>query len=240
MKITRVQIANWRSIKDVDFYPEDICILVGANNAGKTNIMSAINLLLGERWPMPANLEDSDFYDRDRNNHIRIRLCLEHPLVSAIEFDTSKSQYVLTAFDNQGRAIRGFNNYQRAEIAFAYVDAGRNFEKQFSTSRWSIFGQAIRHLHQTLKDSGERLHKLRETLETAHSLLQTDQYKAFEQELKNAFAAQLKTARYDVSFEFRTLTEIIDSCDRRSWWAQALERPITGCGSQQSHRAGDG
>ncbi|MCV3240646.1 ATP-dependent nuclease [Mesorhizobium sp. ZC-5] len=207
MKITRVQIANWRSIKYVDFYPEDICILVGANNAGKTNILSAINFILGERWPMPANLDDSDFYGRIRDNSVYIRLCLDHPYVSEIEFDTSKPQYSLNALDNQGRPVRPFTNAHREELAFAYVDASRNYERQFSTSRWSIFGQALRHLHQTLKDSGEQLTQLREALNTAHGLLQTEQYKAFEQELKNAFAAQLKTARYDVSFEFRTLEE---------------------------------
>jgi putative ATP-dependent endonuclease of the OLD family len=207
LKISRVQIQNWRSIKYVDFYPEDICVLVGANNAGKTNILSAINFLLGERWPMPGNLDDSDFYSRDRNLDIHIRLSLDHPSVAAIDFDTSKAQYTLSALDGRGYAIRGFNNAQREELAFAYVDASRNYERQFSTSRWSIFGQALRHLHQTLKDNGEQLTQLREALNTAHGLLQTDQYKAFEKGLKDAFAAQLKTARYDVSFEFRTLEE---------------------------------
>lgn len=207
MKITRVEIANWRSIKYVNFWPEDICILVGANNAGKTNILSAVNLILGERWPMPANLEDSDFYGRNRDNSIYIRLCLDHPHVSEIEFDTSKPQYALNALDNHGRPVRPFSNAVREELAFAYVDAGRNYERQFSTSRWSIFGQALRHLHQTLKDSGDQLTKLRDALNAAHGLLQTDQYKNFEKELKEAFAAQLKTARYDVSFEFRTLEE---------------------------------
>lgn len=156
---------------------------------------------------MPANLDDSEFYGRDRANSIYIRLCLDHPTVSEIEFDTSKPQYALNAADSRGRPIRPFTNAHREDIAFAYVDAGRNYERQFSTSRWSIFGQALRHLHQTLKDSGEQLTKLREALNTAHVLLQTDQYKAFEKELKEAFAAQLKTARYDVSFEFRTLEE---------------------------------
>ncbi len=207
MKITRVQIENWRSIKEVDFCPEDICILVGANNAGKTNIMSAMNFILGERWPMPANLNDADFYGRNRDNRIYIRLCFDHPHISVIEFDTSKPQYTLNAVDNRGWPVRPFTNAIREELAFAYVDAGRNYERQFSTSRWSIFGQAMRHLHQTLKDSGEQLIQLRDALNTAHGLLQTDQYKAFEKELKDAFAAQLKTARYDVSFEFRTLEE---------------------------------
>ncbi|MEI5679801.1 MULTISPECIES: ATP-dependent nuclease [unclassified Mesorhizobium] len=207
LKINRVQIANWRSIKHVDFYPEDICILVGANNAGKTNILSAINFLLGERWPMPGNLDDSDYYGRDRDNEVHIRLTLDHPNVSKIDFDTSKAQYTLSATDKQGYGIRGFNNAQREELAFAYVDASRNYERQFSTSRWSIFGQALRHLHQTLRDSGDKLMQLREALKTAHGLLQTDQYKDFEKQLKDAFAAQLRTARYDVSFEFRTMEE---------------------------------
>ncbi|WP_181182774.1 MULTISPECIES: AAA family ATPase [unclassified Mesorhizobium] len=207
MKISRVQIANWRSIKHIDFYPQDICILVGANNAGKTNILSAINFLLGERWPMPGNLDDSDYYGRDRDNEIHIRLTLEHPNVSSIDFDTSKAQYTLIAIDNRGYGIRGFNNTMREELAFAYVDAGRNYDRQFSNSRWSIFGQALRHLHATLKQNGEQLAKLREALKVAHELLQTDQYKAFEKELKDAFAAQLRTARYDVAFEFRTMEE---------------------------------
>ncbi|MGO7087510.1 ATP-dependent endonuclease [Rhizobium leguminosarum] len=207
MKITRVQIKNWRSIKYVDFHPEDICILVGANNAGKTNILSAINFLLGERWPIPGNLDDSDYFGRDRSRDIHIRLTLDHPEVSEIDFDTSKAQYVLSVTDRRGYGIRGFNNSQREELAFAYVDASRNYEKQYSTSRWSIFGQALRHLHQTLKDSGEQLTQLRDALKTAHGLLQTDQYKTFEKHLKDAFAAQLRTARYDVSFEFRTIEE---------------------------------
>lgn len=156
---------------------------------------------------MPGNLEDGDFYGRDRNKDIHIRLSLDHPRVSSIDFDTAKPQYALNATDNRGYSLRPFNNAQREEIAFAYVDASRNYEKQFSASRWSIFGQALRHLHQSLKDSGEQLAQLREALNVAHTLLQTDQYRIFESELKDAFSAQLRTARYDVSFEFRTLEE---------------------------------
>jgi predicted ATP-dependent endonuclease of OLD family len=206
MKIKRVQIKNWRSIRLVDFYPEDICILVGANNAGKTNILSAINFLLGDRFPMPANLDDSDYYGRDRDNHLHIRLTLDHPEVSRIDFDTEE-HYALSARDRQDRLIRPFSNAHRAEVAFAYVDASRNYERQFSTSRWSIFGKALRQLHQKLKDSGEQVRLLRQALDKAHQLLRTDEYKVFERELQDAFSAQLKTARYDVQFEFRTMEE---------------------------------
>jgi putative ATP-dependent endonuclease of OLD family len=49
MLISHVVIQNWRSVKDTDFAPSDMTVLVGANNAGKTNILSAINFLLGDR-----------------------------------------------------------------------------------------------------------------------------------------------------------------------------------------------
>lgn len=207
MRITRIEIRNWRSIKEIDFNPEDICVLIGANNAGKTNILSAINFLLGERYPLPANLEDSDYFDRDRNRNIKIRLSLNHPHFSAIEFDTSRSQYVLNAFDARRNLIRGFSNAQREEIAFAYVDASRNYERQFGTSRWTLFGQALRHLHQELKDNVAQLDELRAVLSNAHQLLQTDVYNEFQTQLRDAFAGQLQSAGYDVSFEFKTIEE---------------------------------
>lgn len=207
MKITYVKIENWRSIKSVEFAPSDITVLVGSNNAGKTNILSAINFLLGERWPMPANLLDSDFYLSDRDRHIEIVIHLEHPYYSKIDFHTARDSYQLQAYDKRGIAIRGFSNPMRAEMAFAYVDAARNFEKQFSLSRWTLFGQALRSLHDNLKADAPRINNLREMLSSAHELLKTDHYDRFEGELRKAFADQLRTANYDVKFEFRTIDE---------------------------------
>lgn len=207
MKITYVCIRNWRSIKEVEFAPADVTVLVGSNNAGKTNILSAINFLLGDRWPMPANLLDSDYFAGDRNRDISITLYLDHPNYSKLEFDTSRAQYQLQAFDRSQTLVRGFSNAMREEIAFAYVDAGRNFERQFSLSRWSLFGQALRSLHAALKADAPRLNDLRSKLDAAHDLLKTDQYSHFEEALREAFTDQLKTANYDVKFEFRSIDE---------------------------------
>ena len=208
MRITRVEIKRWRSIKDLEFYPDDITVLVGPNNAGKTNILSAINFLLGDRWPMPANLEDSDFYAGDRTRAIEIRLGLADAPISCIDFNTGRN-WPLEVYDNDGVQLRGFNNDQRSKLAFAYVDAGRNFDRQFGTSRWSLFGQAIRRLHDDLREAGEGgpMDQLRGVLNEAHGLLRTDLYNEFEANIREAFAAQLRTAKFDVTFEFRTLDE---------------------------------
>jgi len=146
---------------------------------------------------------------KNRDRAIYIQLDFQEAPFSTLEFDSGKAQYNLCAYDNNGVQARGFNNDQRAGLAFAYVDAGRSFDRQFGTSRFTLFGQAIRHLHSDLRRDGEAetLPKLRDALNKAHDLLRTDLYKTFEASLRDAFTAQLRTARYDVQFEFRTLDE---------------------------------
>ena len=141
MKITQVIIKNWRSIKYVDFKTDAMNIFVGANNAGKTNIMSAINFLLGDRYPMPANLLDSDYFLCDKQRDIFIQIDFESEDYSRIDFDTSREKYALKAYGKDGRQSYGFNNEHRASLAFAYVDANRSFEKQFGSSRWSLLAK---------------------------------------------------------------------------------------------------
>ena len=208
MRISRVVIQNWRSVKDADFAPCDMTVLVGANNAGKTNILSAINFLLGDRWPMPGNLLDSDYFLGDRRRDIFIQLDFEDAPYRRIDFDTSRERYTMKAYDGRGYEFRGFNNDERARLAFAYVDASRNFDRQFGVSRWTLFGQAVRLLHDDLLQAGNtRLPDLRGLLDQAHDLLKTDLYNSFETALRDAFAEQLRTSRYDVQFQFRTIDE---------------------------------
>jgi len=209
MRITRVIIQNWRSIKEVDFHPSDMTVLIGPNNAGKTNILSAINFLIGERYPMPGNLSDNDYYGGDRSRRLYISLHFSEAPYSRLEFDSAAARYNLQAYDNRGTKVYGFTNVQREDLAFAYVDAGRSFERQFGTSRFSLFGQAIRHLHNDLRMNADKetMPRLNAALQEAHNLLRTDLYKNFETSLRDAFKSQLKNARYDVEFEFRTLDE---------------------------------
>lgn len=65
MKIQRVHIENFRSIKELDFFPDDYCVLIGENNSGKTNILRALNLALGETWPTERHFSEEDFYNQE-------------------------------------------------------------------------------------------------------------------------------------------------------------------------------
>jgi predicted ATP-dependent endonuclease of OLD family len=50
MAIRRIHIENYRSIGDLDIEFSSVNALVGANNSGKSNILRALNLVLGETW----------------------------------------------------------------------------------------------------------------------------------------------------------------------------------------------
>ncbi|HVS60349.1 MAG TPA: AAA family ATPase [Gemmatimonadaceae bacterium] len=74
MRVCRVRIENFRSIKEVDFTPGTYCVLIGENNAGKSNILRALNLILGESWPSERSFSDEDFHDQDTTKDIVIQV----------------------------------------------------------------------------------------------------------------------------------------------------------------------
>lgn len=69
MKITNVHIENYRSIENMDININDINALIGENNAGKSNIMSAINLFLSDQSP-----QLDDFYTKNNKLEIKIKI----------------------------------------------------------------------------------------------------------------------------------------------------------------------
>ena len=74
MKIQKVEIANFRSIKSLAFSPGDYTVLIGENNAGKSNILRAVNLVLGESWPTERAFSDEDFYNQDTSEPVSIKV----------------------------------------------------------------------------------------------------------------------------------------------------------------------
>lgn len=74
MKIARVHIENYRSIKSLDFSPNGYCALIGENNAGKSNVLKAINLVLGETWPTDRTFSEEDFNEYNTSNDIVIQV----------------------------------------------------------------------------------------------------------------------------------------------------------------------
>ena len=68
MKIKQIKINNFRSIKDetIIFPDSGMLTLVGPNNAGKSNILRAIENILGDSWFSGDKAEINDYFMKDR------------------------------------------------------------------------------------------------------------------------------------------------------------------------------
>ena len=58
MRISRITVQNFRSIQSLDFPLGNICALIGPNNAGTSNILLALQHVLGRDWVSVTTFEE--------------------------------------------------------------------------------------------------------------------------------------------------------------------------------------
>lgn len=94
-----------------------INVFIGANNVGKSNILSAMEYLLGPSYPTANRLERWDFYQGDE----------ELPLKIALDFDDGAHlSFDSTWHDGYGREKHGLNyngSYISDEVRSRYISA---------------------------------------------------------------------------------------------------------------------
>lgn len=69
MKLNWVRIINYRSCRDVSLELGDMQALVGANNAGKSTVLKALDFLFN---PSTKNLNEETFWNKDTSLEIRV------------------------------------------------------------------------------------------------------------------------------------------------------------------------
>lgn len=208
MKIKRVLIENFRSIRFLEFYPADICVLVGENNAGKTNILAAINFLLGETWPSRKGLEKTDYYNQDISQAIHIEV--------EFEDNPQRIKRIWCTIPWEGRAetkaelydggVSYLTNEVREHCALVYLDANRNLEYHLGYSRWALFGRIIRQLDSYFRENASDAQKqaLEDCFTEVLGILRSDLYNRFEAGFKEAFHEQIKQTTHAIEVEFHT------------------------------------
>ena len=210
MRIVRIEIENYRSIKDITLQPGSLAALVGANNAGKTNILSALNFALGDRWPSSSGLQPTDRFNKDASRNIRIKIAFSREgndaAVAAISISESNGRLYARyrLFDRDETAF--LNDAIRSQFPIVYLDAARNFDSQFSMSRWSLFGRIARQLHDDFEATAPHEVKTALTghLNQAQDILRTPLYRSFEAAISEAFQSQIRRTMHNVRLDFRS------------------------------------
>lgn len=164
MRLTKVTIDRYRSIDHVEICMPEKCplVLFGANNAGKSNIISAIQRALGERWPLNQEMEESDFFMRDKELYPFAQIGCQFDSVYFCDkyqntFDHFVLSYSADASQNRfidcaGRRLY-LNNEARSSIQSFVVDADRDIGRELSYySRYSLLSKFSHAIHQALSE----------------------------------------------------------------------------------------
>ena len=160
--INHLIIRNFRSIEDVDIKLGYINALVGPNNSGKSNIMAALNLILGETYPSIRSFHDKDFNNYDKSRTIEIEVRFDQPLTTNpqvlgfhLDYDDNTCNYVATDQNGNtltwsgGREIR-VSNDMRDEVSLMYLGLDRQAYQQIRVTQWTIYGKLLRYIERMI------------------------------------------------------------------------------------------
>lgn len=178
-RIRSLTIANLRSIGTavrIDFPDDGPLVLLGENNAGKSNIARAIDMVFGERWPGTIALEDHDFHDRDSDGiavtiHASI---VDLPCPYACSGHVTHIRWIYDRQNPQpnGDAVnytmscsacnRTFMNRQaRASLFSMNIEADRRLTYQLSySSKFTLLSRLMHRFHERLVADPERKARL--------------------------------------------------------------------------------
>jgi putative ATP-dependent endonuclease of OLD family len=159
MAIRRISIENYRSIEHLDLELSSVNALIGPNNSGKSNILRALNIVLGESYPTRP-FTDKDYFQHDLTRTIHIQVYFEHPLAC----DHDVEGFWLRCAGNQPTAefmpidangneccwgsgtVKKVSNAMREEVALLYLGLDREAESQLRSSQWTLYGKLLRRI----------------------------------------------------------------------------------------------
>ena len=168
LRLEQFTIRKYRSIEDITIkMPKNKpLILFGPNNAGKSNILSAIDRILGEKYPTYIDVEDSDYFMRDKINNPTIDINATFDSVYYTDrYKTQKSynEIFLTygyrgqlnenlIHDGNGNKF-SISNDARAKFQSFLLDADRSINFHFNYSnKYSLLSKFNKSLHNSLTD----------------------------------------------------------------------------------------
>jgi len=219
-RIAKLSIEGYRSIGDrieIAFPPHQPVILMGENNSGKSNIVKALQLVLGPFWPGNHEPEDHEFFGRVRSRPINIE----------IEFDPSEPlggryQQLIWRYDpSSGEPVylRGIDrcggdgyvrNDDRDTCMCMVVEAERGLHYHLGySSKWTLLSRLMHRFHLALTDNdvvrGD-LEKLFEQIKIKFH--EVPEFKTFVEGLQGEFEDLVANMRHRLRVDFQAYNPV--------------------------------
>ncbi len=160
--VSSISIENFRSVKSLDMKFHRLNALIGPNNAGKSNVMRALEIVLGESWPSNRIINDNDYLDRDRANRIKIQVRFVTPFsgprnsgqIFGFRFECQDDDSSFVALDSAGNPLKypgsstivKVSQEMRDEVPLIFVDIDRQSSQQVRATQWTLYGKILKFL----------------------------------------------------------------------------------------------
>ena len=219
MKISKLKIKNFRSIKALEIEMGEICAFIGPNNSGKSNILRALNVILGESYPSVRAFTNEDFRNYDDSRPIEIGVLFDQPFTDSkgndvggflLTFDNNSLEYLAT--DSAGNPLQtsyGYtvrvSNEMRERVPLIYIPVDRTAYSQLRPTKWTLYGRILLFLTEKFKESG-RENIFRSQIQEAMEILKTDKMRYVESELNKLVKEQ--TGLEETTLEFSLVAPV--------------------------------
>lgn len=214
-RATLLRVNQYRSIDhaiELTFPTGVPLVLFGENNAGKSNLISALELVLGEHWPGSREPDDRDYFDR---NHEAIPI----EIVVGLEGIESKGS-VMDALiwrypDVDGKPFRMryqrggaespfVSNEVRDQLPCVVVGSDRRLSYQLSyLSKSTFLSRVMREFHSQLISDQDRVDLLKEKFEEIKAIFHgVEPFSGFETLLQQEVGRLSGNLDYALSIDF--------------------------------------
>ncbi|MFA6017549.1 MAG: AAA family ATPase [Patescibacteria group bacterium] len=191
MFIKNLSIKNFRSIKEISIDPANLCAVIGSNSSGKTNILKAMDLILGEGWTTKAKVAKELFNDVNKpieiiitfNEAIEFKNARGYPIsISSIKLEMIL-QPELSVKTTINDGVKFYDQEQFKRLChFIYIPSERKLSSELKVSQWTMLGKLMKLIYENY----------------------VVQHNGNEQDLKNKFAEKIKPAKDFLEDDFST------------------------------------
>lgn len=218
-KLIEIAIEGFRSIQDqlvLKFPDKQPVILIGENNAGKSNVIRAIELLFGEYHPKYKKLDDFDHRDRDTNNPVTIEAKVAEfktklgrdgeYTCGGFKFKTNKGgdhDFVAIHFED-GNVNKFVNNNLREELMCVVVNSEQNLSYQLSyASKFTLLSKVTKSFHDKLTTTPERVSELKGLFESVKKIFsEVKEFSDFTSNMSSIGQHMISNMQHALSFDF--------------------------------------
>lgn len=225
-RLRQVNIEGYRSVDDpISINMPEACpvVLFGENNSGKSNIVRAIDLVLGEMYPGSFKPEDHDFSGRNRSTGAKIVISAEvddfpvkyarGSVVQTLTATPRRTEFNVE--DEYGNKVYATNE-DRGSLRAIIVGADRRLSYQLGyASKYTWLSKLMRQFHAALVSDPERLDRLKSHFSELNEIFQgVPEFASFRSNLRSEseklslaleYGLEVDMSAYDASNFFHSL-----------------------------------